>query len=72
MKLAIEANAKYEPFWKTRKRYVVVMGGRGAGRSFEISQKIIANLVQNTRFFRSAIMRAVHVDNPGVKELADL
>lgn len=62
MKLAIEANATYQPLWKTRKRYVIVMGGRGAGRSYETSQKIIANLVQTARFFRAAIMRAVHVD----------
>ena len=38
------------------------MGGRGAGRSYETSQKIVAGLVQSKRPFRAAIMRAVHAD----------
>ena len=38
------------------------MGGRGAGRSYEASQNIIAKLTQSARFFRAAIMRAVHAD----------
>jgi phage terminase large subunit len=38
------------------------MGGRGAGRSYETSQKIIADLVQTAVPFRAAIMRAVHAD----------
>lgn len=62
MKLAIEANKVYRPLWQTKKRYVILMGGRGAGRSFETSQKIVAKLVQTTRRFRAAIMRAVHAD----------
>jgi hypothetical protein len=39
MKLAIEANKVYRPLWQTKKRYVILMGGRGAGRSFETSLK---------------------------------
>lgn len=62
MKLAIEANAVYRPLWQSRKRYVIVMGGRGAGRSFETSQKVGARLVQTQRHFRAAIMRATHAD----------
>lgn len=62
MKLAIEANAVYQPLWKTKKRYVILMGGRGAGRSFETSQKIAADLLQTKEPFRAAIMRAVHQD----------
>jgi phage terminase large subunit len=62
MKLAIEANGVYRPLWQTRKRYVISIGGRGGARSFEASQKIVANLVQNRRLFRAAIMRAIHVD----------
>jgi phage terminase large subunit len=62
MNLHIEANKVYRPLWQTKKRYVILMGGRGAGRSFETSQKIVANLVQTTRRFRAAIMRAVHAD----------
>jgi phage terminase large subunit len=38
------------------------MGGRGAGRSYEASQNIVAKLTQSVRFFRAAIMRAVHAD----------
>ena len=44
------------------KRYVIIMGGRGAGRSYETSQKITAKLFQTTRRFRAAIMRAIHAD----------
>lgn len=62
MKLAIEANAVYRPLWQTKKRYVILMGGRGAGRSFETSQKISADLIQTKEPFRAAIMRAVHAD----------
>lgn len=62
MKLAIEANEVYRPLWETRKRYVISIGGRGGARSFEASQKIIANLVQTKRLFRAAIMRAIGVD----------
>ena len=62
MKLGIEANGVYKPLWRSKKRYIIVMGGRGAGRSYETSQKIVANLVQTVRPFRAAIMRAVHTD----------
>lgn len=62
MNLPIESNALYEPFWTTKKRYVISIGGRGGARSFEASQKIVANLVQSKRLFRAAIMRAVHTD----------
>jgi phage terminase large subunit len=62
MKLAIEANGVYRPLWETKKRYVILMGGRGAGRSYETSQKIAAGLVQIKVTFRAAIMRAVHQD----------
>jgi phage terminase large subunit len=62
MRLGIEANGVYRPLWHSKKRYVILMGGRGAGRSFEASQLIIANLVQSKRLFRAAIMRAVHSD----------
>lgn len=62
MRLKVEANEVYKPLWFTKKRYVIVMGGRGAGRSFETSQTIAAKLVQTVRRYRAAIMRAVHAD----------
>lgn len=62
MKLAIEANSVHHPLWLSRKRYVIEMGGRGAGRSYETSQKIVADLIQTQKPFRAAIMRAVHSD----------
>jgi phage terminase large subunit len=62
MKVKIEANSIYRPLWESQKRYIIVMGGRGAGRSYETSQKVTAKLVQNKRPFRAAIMRAVHTD----------
>lgn len=62
MKLQIEANALYAPLWRSKKRYVISIGGRGGARSFENSQNIVANLKQTTRHFRAAIMRAIHSD----------
>ena len=62
MRLKVRAGKPYRSLWHTKKRYVITMGGRGAGRSFETSQKIVANLVQTKRRFRAAIMRAVHAD----------
>lgn len=62
MKLGIEANKIYRPLWQSKKRYIIVMGGRGAGRSYETSQKIVGTLVQTKRTFRAAIMRAIHTD----------
>src|SRR5882762_7903664 len=62
MKLAIEANELYRPLWRTKKRYVISIGGRGGARSYEASQKIVANLVQTKRLFRAAIIREVSAD----------
>lgn len=62
MKLKIEANKVYRPLWQSKKRYIIVMGGRGAGRSYETSQKIGAKLKQTKVRFRAAIMRAIHAD----------
>ena len=62
MKLEVQAHAVYAPLWQSKKRYIIVMGGRAAGRSYATSQKIAASLVQTTRLFRAAIMRAVHTD----------
>ncbi len=62
MKVSIEANKVHKQLWHSRKRYIIEMGGRGAGRSYETSQKIGANLLQSVRKFRAAIMRAVHTD----------
>lgn len=62
MKLQIEANDTYRPLWQSPKRYIISMGGRGGARSYENSQKIVANIKQNKRHFRAAIMRAVHTD----------
>lgn len=61
-KLALESNEIYEPLWRTHKRYVISIGGRGGARSYENSQRIIAALMQTKRRFRAAIMRAVHAD----------
>lgn len=42
-------------------RYIILMGGRGAGRSYVASQYALAKLV-GPEYFRCAIMRAVHSD----------
>ena len=42
-------------------RYVIIMGGRGAGRSYVASQFALAKLIAPD-YFRCAIMRLVHSD----------
>lgn len=42
-------------------RYVIIMGGRGAGRSYVASQYALAKLI-DPGYFRCAIMRLVHGD----------
>lgn len=42
-------------------RYIIIMGGRGAGRSYVASQFALAKLIA-PEYFRCAIMRLVHED----------
>lgn len=60
--MKITSGLIYKPLWKSRKRYILLYGGRGAGRSYETSQKIAAKLIQTQRPFRGAIMRSVSTD----------
>ncbi len=56
-------NECWEPLFIKRNgvRYVIVMGGRGAGRSYVASQYALARLI-SPDYFRCAIMRLVHED----------
>jgi phage terminase large subunit len=65
-------NEKYKPLFETTDRYIILMGGRGAGRSTVASQYLLAKLVA-PEFFRCAIMRAVHSDirSSSWRELGD-
>ena len=51
-------NRKYEPLFTADKRYFILMGGRGAGRSTVASQRALAKLVAPD-YYRCAIMRFV-------------
>ncbi len=51
-------NQKYKPLFTTDARYIILMGGRGAGRSTVASQYANARLVAE-EYFRCAIMRYV-------------
>ena len=53
-------------------RYVILMGGRGGGRSTVASQYALANLV-DPQYFRCAIMRYIHTDirNSIYQEIVD-
>ena len=61
LQLKQTVNKAFAPLFTVLKRYYILMGGRGAGRSTAASQFILANLT-GTEFFRCAIMRAVHKD----------
>lgn len=56
-------NEVWEPLFIKRNgiRYIILMGGRGAGRSYAASQFAVAKL-NSDEYFRCAIMRAVHSD----------
>lgn len=51
-------NKKYQPVYMQGKRYFILMGGRGAGRSYSASQFALAKLTA-PQYFRCAIMRYV-------------
>lgn len=65
-------NKKYERLFKNPPRYVILMGGRGAGRSTVASQFANAKLVA-PEYFRCAIMRYILGDirNSIFKEIKD-
>lgn len=65
-------NQVYRPLFETQKRYVILMGGRGAGRSTVASQYAMAKLVA-PEYFRCAIMRYVLGDirNSIYREITD-
>jgi len=54
---------EYKPFFMNngQHRYVILMGGRGGGRSTVASQYAIANLI-SPKYFRCAIMRFIKGD----------
>ncbi len=54
-------NSIYEPLFTSPKRYIILMGGRGAGRSTAASQFALAKL-RAPEYFRCAIMRFVAGD----------
>jgi phage terminase large subunit len=49
---------KYAPILNSDKRYIFIMGGRGAGRSYFASQ-MVAGALETFGFFRCAIMRFI-------------
>lgn len=65
-------NEAYKPLFTSKKRYQILMGGRGAGRSTVASQKAIAKLVA-PEYYRCAIMRLVLGDirNSIYREITD-
>lgn len=65
-------NREYAPVFTTDKRYIILMGGRGAGRSTFASQYAIAKLVA-PEYFRCAIMRYILGDirNSIYREIID-
>lgn len=67
-----EVNVVYEPLFKRKVRYFILMGGRGAGRSTVASQFANAKLVADD-YFRCAIMRYVLGDirNSIYREITD-
>lgn len=67
-----QVNLVYKPLFETKSRYIVLMGGRGGGRSTVASQYAIAKL-KATEYFRCAIMRYILGDirNSIYREIID-
>lgn len=65
-------NQVYEPLFKSQKRYVILLGGRAAGRSTVASQYALAKLTA-PEYYRCAIMRYVLGDirNSIYREITD-
>lgn len=65
-------NRVYGGLWTTLKHYVILMGGRGAGRSTVVSQYFLSKLTA-PEYFRGAIMRFVLSDvrNSSFQEILD-
>jgi len=65
-------NEKYRPLFTQRVRYIILMGGRGAGRSTVASQFALAKL-KGLEYFRCAIMRYILGDirNSIYREITD-
>src|SRR3990167_8817623 len=66
------ANKVYKELWTTAKHYVLLMGGRGAGRSTVVSQYLLSKLIA-PEYFRGAIMRFILSDirNSSFQEIID-
>lgn len=60
MKLSYEFNELFKPFFSNN-RYIIAMGGRGAGRSTAAAQYVTSQL-PSKNYVRCAIMRAIHSD----------
>jgi len=56
-----KVNKVYAPLWTTDKRIIILMGGRGAGRSHVASQFALSKLTSD-EYFRCAIMRHIKRD----------
>lgn len=67
-----QVNEIYKPLFTTNKRYVILIGGRGAGRSTVASQYANAKLIA-PEYFRCAIMRYILGDirNSIFREITD-
>lgn len=61
MRLKFDIREIYLPLWEKDSRYIILMGGRGAGRSTAGSQFVTSQLPTKD-YFRCAIMRAIHSD----------
>ena len=61
MQLNFDIREIYLPLWESKERYIIIMGGRGAGRSTAGSQYVVSNLPLK-KYFRCALMRAIHSD----------
>lgn len=51
-------NTVYLPIFNTKPRYIIMMGGRGAGRS-KVASQYARSKIQDDEYFRCAIMRFI-------------
>ncbi len=61
MKVSFEVHSSHVVIWETDVRYVILMGGRGNGRSGTASRYVVSKLL-GKEYVRGAIMRATRED----------
>lgn len=73
MNPSLTINSKFYPALLTQKRYILLYGGRGSGKSYFVPQKFVM-MARQKKYFRGYLMREISGDirNSQFQEIKDL